>query len=117
MSRTRHFDASRSSACRVVQRSSSMSGIVSVTSVPPSGERAPGSAFCSSPAGRPSVGSTTVDAEGNTAHMVVHTPEYRIHTYTVDWVGLVVKSYLFEAADGVVLVDEKMLQSYGPEHG
>src|SRR5436305_14562109 len=43
--------------------------------------------------------------------MVVHTPEYRIHTYTAAEAGLLVNSYLVEAADGVVLVDANLLQS------
>jgi glyoxylase-like metal-dependent hydrolase (beta-lactamase superfamily II) len=41
----------------------------------------------------------------------VHTPEYRIHTYTAAEAGLLVNSYLVEAADGVVLVDANLLQS------
>ncbi len=43
--------------------------------------------------------------------MVVHTPEYRIHIYTAAEAGLLVNSYLVEAADGVVLVDANLLQS------
>ncbi len=43
--------------------------------------------------------------------MNVHTPEYRIHTYAAAEAGLLVNSYLVEAADGVVLVDANLLQS------
>ena len=43
--------------------------------------------------------------------MAVQTPEYRIHTYTAAEAGLLVNSYLVEAADGVVLVDANLLQS------
>jgi glyoxylase-like metal-dependent hydrolase (beta-lactamase superfamily II) len=43
--------------------------------------------------------------------MLVHTREYRIHTYTAAEAGLLVNSYLVEAADGVVLVDANLLQS------
>jgi glyoxylase-like metal-dependent hydrolase (beta-lactamase superfamily II) len=43
--------------------------------------------------------------------MVVHTSEFRIHTYTAAEAGLLVNSYLVEAADGVVLVDANLLQS------
>jgi glyoxylase-like metal-dependent hydrolase (beta-lactamase superfamily II) len=39
------------------------------------------------------------------------TPEYRIHTYTAAEAGLLVNSYLVEAADGVVLVDANLLLS------
>jgi glyoxylase-like metal-dependent hydrolase (beta-lactamase superfamily II) len=37
--------------------------------------------------------------------------EHRIHTYTAAEAGLLVNSYLVEAADGVVLVDTNLLQS------
>jgi glyoxylase-like metal-dependent hydrolase (beta-lactamase superfamily II) len=39
------------------------------------------------------------------------TPDFRIHTYTAGEPGLLVNSYLVEAADGVVLVDANLLQS------
>lgn len=38
-------------------------------------------------------------------------PGYRIHTYTAAEAGLLVNSYLIEAADGVVLVDANLLLS------
>jgi glyoxylase-like metal-dependent hydrolase (beta-lactamase superfamily II) len=38
-------------------------------------------------------------------------PDHRIHTYTAAEAGLLVNSYLVEAADGVVLVDANLLQS------
>jgi glyoxylase-like metal-dependent hydrolase (beta-lactamase superfamily II) len=38
-------------------------------------------------------------------------PGYRIHTYTAAEAGLLVNSYLIEAAEGVVLVDANLLQS------
>jgi glyoxylase-like metal-dependent hydrolase (beta-lactamase superfamily II) len=37
--------------------------------------------------------------------------EYRIHTYTAAEAGLLVNSYLVEAADGVVLIDANLLLS------
>lgn len=43
--------------------------------------------------------------------MVAHTPGYRIHTYTAAEAGLLVNSYLVEAAGGVVVVDASLLQS------
>jgi glyoxylase-like metal-dependent hydrolase (beta-lactamase superfamily II) len=43
--------------------------------------------------------------------MAMHRPDHRIHTYTAAEAGLLVNSYLIEAADGVVLVDANLLQS------
>jgi glyoxylase-like metal-dependent hydrolase (beta-lactamase superfamily II) len=37
--------------------------------------------------------------------------DYRIHTYTAAEAGLLVNSYLIEAADGVVLIDANLLRS------
>jgi hypothetical protein len=41
--------------------------------------------------------------------MADRTSEYRIHTYTAAEAGLLVNSYLVEAADGVVLVDANLM--------
>lgn len=43
--------------------------------------------------------------------MAQRTTSYRIHTYTAAEAGLLVNSYLVEAADGVVLVDANLLLS------
>src|SRR5215469_16840960 len=102
MSRTRHFDASRSSACRVVQPSSSTSGTTSDIGHPRSLEnvaqgtgKAPRGAFCPGRGTRPSI-RTTVDARREPADMSNGVPNRRLSTGDDEQVTF--------TADGVTLV-------------